>query len=110
MDIFDCVLPTRLARHHAAITRTGRINLVNAIHQGDPRPITKSCSCYTCQHFFRAYLRHLIIAKEMLAATLLTLHNLYTLITLMRDLRQSIFDGTLDTFTAQFFADQEHTP
>jgi queuine tRNA-ribosyltransferase len=110
VDIFDCVLPTRLARHHAAITRTGRINLVNAIHQDDPRPITESCTCYTCQHFSRAYLRHLIIAKEMLAATLLTLHNLYTLLQLMKALRQSIIEGTLETFAAQFFADQEHTP
>jgi queuine tRNA-ribosyltransferase len=109
VDIFDCVLPTRLARHHAAITRTGRINLVNAIHQNDPQPIMESCTCYTCQHFSRAYLRHLIIAKEMLAATLLTLHNLHTLLQLMRDLRQSILEGTLESFTDNFFADQEHT-
>jgi len=109
IDIFDCVLPTRLARHHAAITRTGRINLVNAAHQADPRPIMDSCTCYTCQHFSRAYLRHLIIAKEMLAATLLTLHNIHTLLQLMRDLRQSILDGTLDTFTAEFFSDQEQS-
>jgi queuine tRNA-ribosyltransferase len=107
VDIFDCVLPTRLARHHAAITRTGRINLVNSAHQADPRPIMEACTCYTCQHFSRAYLRHLIVAKEMLAATLLTLHNIHTLLQLMRDLRQSILNGTLDTFTAQFFADQE---
>jgi queuine tRNA-ribosyltransferase len=107
VDIFDCVLPTRLARHHAAITRTGRINLVNSAHQADPRPIMESCTCYTCQHFSRAYLRHLIVAKEMLAATLLTLHNIHTLLQLMRDLRQSILDGTLDNFTAQFFAYQE---
>jgi queuine tRNA-ribosyltransferase len=110
VDIFDCVLPTRLARHHAAITRTGRLNLVNAIHQDDPGPILVSCGCYTCQHFSRAYLRHLIFAKEMLAATLLTIHNLHTLIQLMRDLRHSILDGTLDTFAAQFFSDQEQTP
>jgi len=109
VDIFDCVLPTRLARHHAAITRTGRINLVNSTYQADPRPIMESCTCYTCQHFSRAYLRHLIIAKEMLAATLLTLHNIHTLLQLMRDLRQSIVNGTLETFTAQFFADQEQS-
>ncbi len=107
VDIFDCVLPTRLARHHAAITRSGRINLLNAIHQDDPRPIMESCTCYTCQHFSRAYLRHLILAKEMLAATLLTIHNLQTLLMLMKEIRQSIMDGTLDTFTAQFFARQE---
>lgn len=109
VDIFDCVLPTRLARHHAAITRTGRLNLVNAIHQDDPRPILESCGCYTCQHFSRAYLRHLILAKEMLAATLLTIHNIHTLLQLMGDLRQSILEGTLEPFAAQFFADQEQT-
>jgi queuine tRNA-ribosyltransferase len=109
VDIFDCVLPTRLARHHAAITRTGRINMVNAIHQDDPKPISESCTCYTCQHFSRAYLRHLIIAKEMLAATLLTLHNLHTVLHLMKELRQSIIDGTLETFSAQFFAEQEQS-
>lgn len=107
VDIFDCVLPTRLARHHAAITRTRRINLVNAIHQDDPRPIMESCTCYTCQRFSRAYLRHLILAKEMLAATLLTIHNLHTLLQLMKELRQSIMDGTLDSFADQFFACQE---
>jgi queuine tRNA-ribosyltransferase len=107
VDIFDCVLPTRLARHNAAITRTGRLNLVNAVHQDDPRPITETCSCYTCQHFSRAYLRHLIIAKEMLVATLLSLHNLHTLLQLMRDIRKSIQDGTIESFTGQFFAEQE---
>ena len=107
VDIFDCVLPTRLARHHAAITLNGRINLANAIHQEDARPIMDACTCYTCQHFSRAYLRHLIIAKEMLAATLLTIHNLHTLLQLMKDLRQSIMDGTVDSFADQFFARQE---
>ena len=110
VDIFDCVLPTRLARHHAAITRTGRLNLVNAIHQADPRPIDEACPCYTCQHFSRAYLRHLILAREMLAATLLTIHNLHTLITLMHDLRQSILDGSIEAFAAQFFSALEPSP
>jgi queuine tRNA-ribosyltransferase len=107
VDIFDCVLPTRLARHHAAITRTGRLNLVNAVHQTDARPISEGCSCYTCQRFSRAYIRHLIITKEMLAATLLTIHNIFTLIQLMRDLRQSILNDTLDRFVADFFAARE---
>ena len=110
VDIFDCVLPTRLARHHAAITRTGRMNLVNAVHQHDPRPILESCTCYTCQHFSRAYIRHLIVAKEILAATLLSIHNLHTLIQLMQDIRQAIITGTLESFVEQFFAAQEQTP
>jgi queuine tRNA-ribosyltransferase len=102
IDIFDCVLPTRLARHHAALTRTSRLNLVNAIYARDPGPIDPECRCYTCQHYSRAYLRHLIIAREMLSATLLSIHNLYTLIKLMQDLRQAVLDGRLDDFLAGY--------
>jgi queuine tRNA-ribosyltransferase len=102
VDIFDCVLPTRLARHQAAMTRTGRINLMNAVYAKDPRPIVETCDCYTCQNFTRAYLRHLIVAKEILAATLISIHNLHTLIQLAQDLRQAVIDGTLDIFAADF--------
>ena len=103
VDIFDCVLPTRLARHNTAITRQGKLNLVNAAYQQDQAPIDLACHCYTCQHFTRAYLRHLVLAKEMLAATLLSIHNLHTLLQLMRDLRQSILEGSLTSFAAAFF-------
>lgn len=102
VDIFDCVLPTRLARHTAAMTRTGRINLMNKINARDPRPIDEDCGCYTCRNFSRAYLRHLIIAKEMLASTLISIHNLYSLLQLVRDARQAILDGTFDAFAAHF--------
>jgi queuine tRNA-ribosyltransferase len=99
VDIFDCVLPTRLARHNAAMTwQGGRLNLVNSAYARDPLPIDRDCHCYTCQHFSRAYLRHLIMAKEMLAATLLSIHNLHTLIQLVQDIRQAIIDKRLDTF------------
>ncbi|MFZ6027649.1 MAG: tRNA guanosine(34) transglycosylase Tgt [Chloroflexota bacterium] len=99
IDIFDCVLPTRLARHHAALTRTqGRLNLMNATHARDPRPIDEACSCYTCQQYTRAYLRHLIVAKEMLAATLLSIHNLYTLVRLAGEMRQAILEGRFAAF------------
>ena len=106
IDLFDCVLPTRLARHNAAMTCSacmppGRLNLVNAIYADDPAPIDKNCACYTCRNFTRAYLRHLIIAKEMLAATLLSIHNLHTLLELARQMRQSILDGAFDAFSAQ---------
>jgi queuine tRNA-ribosyltransferase len=104
IDIFDCVLPTRLARHQSAMTRTGRLNLMNAAHQHDKRPISETCGCYTCQHFTRAYLRHLIVAKEMLASTLISIHNLFTLLELVRDARQAIFSNTFDTFAAGFLA------
>jgi queuine tRNA-ribosyltransferase len=105
VDIFDCVLPTRLARHHAATTRTGRLNLVNAAYSNDPSPIDETCTCYTCQNYSRAYLRHLIMAKEMLAATLLTIHNLHILLKLVADIRQAIVAGQFDTF-AQGFLNQ----
>ena len=102
VDIFDCVLPTRLARHNAAMTRTGRLNLVNATYAKDPLPIEVDCRCYTCQHFSRAYLRHLIVAKEMLSATLLSIHNLHTLVQLAKDIRQAILQGDFETFARSF--------
>lgn len=104
IDIFDCVLPTRLARHNAAMTRYGkRLNLVNTDFAWDPNPIDDECQCYTCQNFSRAYLRHLIASKEMLSATLLSIHNLHTLIALAADIRQAIMAGTLHDFAAHFF-------
>ena len=110
VDIFDCVLPTRLARHHAAFTRTGRINLVNAAFATDETPIDDACACYTCQNFSRAYLRHLVVAKEILASTLLTIHNLHTLLELMRTMRQAILAGRFDAFAAEFFAQRQGKP
>ena len=106
VDIFDCVLPTRLARHHAALTRTGRLNLINAAYTNDIHPIDEGCFCYTCQHFSRAYIRHLIMAKEMLSATLLSIHNIYTLIHLTDDLRQAILDNKLGGFVSSFFEEK----
>jgi queuine tRNA-ribosyltransferase len=102
VDIFDCVLPTRLARHQSAMTFTGRINLMNSIHARDPKPIDENCHCYTCQNFSRAYLRHLIVAKEMLAATLISIHNLNTLIELTHRARQAIIAGEFKVFAAAF--------
>ncbi len=96
VDIFDCVLPTRLARHNAVLTHEGRLNLVNAGFARDSQPIDANCNCYTCQNFSRAYLRHLILAKEMLSATLLSIHNLHILIQLTRDLRQAILENRLE--------------
>lgn len=104
IDIFDCVLPTRLARHNSAMTMSGRLNLMNATFAEDQRPIDEQCHCYTCRTFTRAYLRHLIVAKEMLAATLLSIHNLHTLLQLARDLRQAILEGRLQTFADEAMA------
>jgi queuine tRNA-ribosyltransferase len=93
VDIFDCVLPTRLARHNAAFSSEGRLNLMNAAYARDPRPIDETCDCYTCRTFTRAYLRHLIVAKELLAGTLLSIHNLYTLVNLVKNIRQAIIEN-----------------
>lgn len=94
VDIFDCVLPTRLARHNAAFSPEGRLNLMNAVYARDSKPIDESCSCYTCRTFTRAYLRHLVMAKELLAGTLISIHNLHTLVNLVKEMRNSIMDGT----------------
>jgi len=96
IDIFDCVLPTRLARHNAAFSSEGRLNLMNATFSHDKRPIDESCTCYTCRTFTRAYLRHLIVAKELLAGTLLSIHNLHALIQLSKDIRLAIIDHTFE--------------
>jgi queuine tRNA-ribosyltransferase len=96
VDIFDCVLPTRLARHHAVFSSQGRLNLMNAQFARDESPIDGSCDCYTCRTFSRAYLRHLITAKELLAGTLLSIHNLRALVRLVDGVRASILDGTFD--------------
>jgi queuine tRNA-ribosyltransferase len=93
VDIFDCVLPTRLARHNAAFSPEGRLNLMNATYARDKRPIDETCDCYTCRTFTRAYLRHLIVAKETLAGTLLSIHNLHALIRLMETIRGLIAEG-----------------
>jgi queuine tRNA-ribosyltransferase len=97
VDIFDCVLPTRLARHNAAFSPEGRLNLMNATFARDKRPIDETCDCYTCRTFTRAYLRHLIVAKELLAGTLLSIHNLRMMINLVNEMRASIVDGTFES-------------
>ena len=113
VDIFDCVLPTRLARHSAAFSSEGRLNLMNASFAHDRRPIDEVCGCYTCRTFTRAYLRHLIAAKESLAGTLLSIHNLHTMINLVNDMRAAIMDNTFDrkvpTWLAQWQGNAERT-
>jgi len=94
IDIFDCVLPTRLARHNSAFSPEGRLNLMNATFARDASPIDETCDCYTCKTFTRAYIRHLIVAKELLAGTLLSIHNLRALIRLMESIRGYIADGS----------------
>ncbi len=105
IDIFDCVLPTRLARNAAAMTRKGRLNMKNAQYARDHNPVEEGCTCYCCQNFTRAYVRHLIVAEEILAAVLLTIHNIHLLLTLMREMRAAILQGTLDQYADDFLKD-----
>jgi len=107
IDIFDCVLPTRLARHQSAMTRRGRLNLLNVAHARNPHPIDETCRCYTCRTFTRAYLRHLIVAKEMLAGTLISIHNLYTLVELAKDARRAIQQGCFTDFAENILSQME---
>ena len=102
IDMFDCVLPTRLARNGAVFTPNGRLNLRNASNKDDPRPIQEGCACYTCQSFSRAYLRHLIMSKEILGLRLNTIHNLHFLLQLMRDTRHSLQEGRFSAFKDDF--------
>jgi len=107
VDMFDCVLPTRLARHNAAMTDNGRLNMMNAQYALDERPISETCTCYTCQNYSRAYLRHLIQAHEMLSGTLLSIHNIHTLLSLTRRLRQAILEGQYEQFTEKYLSNYQ---
>ena len=103
IDIFDCVIPTRLARHGAAFTHAGRINLRNAKFKLDESPIDSQLDNYASQ-FSRAYLRHLVMAKELLAHYLLSLHNIDFLVRHAANMRRAIIDGQLKTYAAEFSA------
>jgi queuine tRNA-ribosyltransferase len=103
VDIFDCVYPTRVARNGAAITRTERLNMRNAQYAEDPAPIDSTCPCYACTHFSRAYVRHLVVAKEILAATLLTIHNLHLMLTMIGEIRTAILEARFADYRAAFW-------
>ena len=103
VDMFDCVLPTRMGRNGGALTRTGRLNLRNARFADDPAPLEEGCTCYTCTHFSRAYLRHLVVANEILGLYLLTLHNLHLMLTIARELREAILQGRFEDYRAAFW-------
>ena len=104
VDMFDCVLPTRLARNGALFTREGRINMRNARFARAAEPIEAGCLCYTCRTFSRAYLRHLFKAGELLAYRLATIHNLHFLLQLMRDMRAAIAAGRFAALREEFLA------
>jgi queuine tRNA-ribosyltransferase len=96
VDTFDCVAPTRIARNGAAYSSRGRLNLFNAEFVNDTGPLDAECACYTCKNYSRAYLSHLCRAKEMLSATLLSIHNLYFLVNMVKRLRQAIIDDNFE--------------
>jgi queuine tRNA-ribosyltransferase len=98
IDMFDCVLPTRLGRTGTALTASGRLNMRNARHARDPRPLDERCACPACTRFSRAYLRHLINQGELLGLRLLSLHNLHYLLDLTRGAREAILAGRLSDF------------
>jgi queuine tRNA-ribosyltransferase len=110
IDIFDCALPTRIARNGSLFVRTGRLNIRNAQYANDPAPIEEGCECYTCRHFSRAYLRHLIMAKEILGFRLATLHNLRFMVSLLQEIREAILAGTFSVLKKEFLANYEIIP
>ena len=105
IDMFDCVLPTRIARHGHAFTKYGRINLKNAKYTEDFTPIEEGCDCYACQNYTKAYIRHLIKANETLGGRLLSIHNIRFLFFLTENLRQAIKEDRLLAFRDEFYQD-----
>ena len=104
VDMFDCVLPTRLARNGTAFTAGGTLNLKNAPFAEDTSPIEEGCECYACQNFTRAYLRHLVKAEEILGLRLLSIHNLHFYLGLARQAREHILAGSFQEFRRRFVA------
>jgi queuine tRNA-ribosyltransferase len=104
IDMFDCVLPTRTARTGSALTATGRLNLRNARFARDPRPLEEGCGCPTCARFSRAYVRHLVNQQELLGLRLLSLHNLWFVLTLTAGARAAIERGGFEAFRAETLA------
>ena len=102
VDMFDCVLPTRIARHGNAFTRTGKLNVKNAKYKEDFTPIEDTCDCYACKHYTKAYIRHLITADETFGARLLSIHNIRFLIRLMEEIRVSIENDSFEQYKEEF--------
>ena len=102
-DMFDCVIPTRNARNGQMFTKYGTINICNSSFKYDTEPIESGCKCYTCRNYSRAYLRHLYMAKELLAYRLNTIHNIYYYISFMKRMRRAICQGEFDEFRKDFY-------
>ncbi len=106
VDMFDCVIPTRVARHGTALTRHGNVAIKAAKWAKDLSPVEEDCTCYCCRNFTRSYVRHLLHAGEILGVRLLTIHNVHRLCAFAREMRAAILDGTFGAWRAQLHADQ----
>jgi queuine tRNA-ribosyltransferase len=106
-DMFDCVIPTRNARNGQLFMRGGSINICNARYRDDQGPVEAGCLCYTCTHYSRAYLRHLFMAKELLAYRLNTIHNIHYFMTLMRQIREAVGQDRFEEFRREFYSWRE---
>ncbi|MBO5774608.1 MAG: tRNA guanosine(34) transglycosylase Tgt [Kiritimatiellae bacterium] len=102
VDMFDCVIPTRIARHGTAITRKGNVAIKAAKWAFDQGPVEEGCTCYCCRNFSRSYVRHLLACGEILGLRLLTIHNVWALNRFMEDMRKSIADGTFGAFREEY--------
>jgi len=102
VDMFDCVLPTRIARHGNAFTRDGKINIKNAKYKEDFNPLEDTCDCYACKHYTKAYIKHLINSNETFGARLLSIHNIRFLIKLTEELREAIKENKLLEYKEKF--------
>lgn len=102
VDMFDCVLPTRIARHNNAFTRCGKINLRNAKYKEDFTPIENNCDCYACRNYTKAYIRHLLVCNETFGSRLLSIHNIRFLIKMTEEIRESIKTDTFNQYKSDF--------
>lgn len=109
IDMFDCVLPTRIARNGTCMTSKGRLVVKNAVYARDFRPIDENCNCYTCRNYSRAYVRHLMKTDEIFGMRLTSYHNLHFLLNLMKNVRQAIRDDNLLEFRQAFFEEYGYT-
>ncbi len=103
IDMFDCVLPTRIARHGMAMTSQGRVNIKNAKYEKDFTPLDPACDCYTCRNYSKAYLRHLFKSDEILSSMLMTNHNLHFLINTMKNMRKAIEEDRFTEYKKEFY-------
>ncbi len=108
IDMFDCVLPTRIARHGNAFTKHGKMNIKNAKYRMDFTPIEDDCDCYTCKNYTKAYVRHLITSKEVLGGRLLSIHNIRFLIRLTENIRKAIKNDCFDEFKNEFIKEYKN--